>query len=131
MASKKDEVRTVAAMRSAKPIKGPSPIEELFAFHAKAEQLPEPTREHRFAPPRRWRFDFAWIDRLIAVEIEGGVWTGGRHTRGSGFESDAEKYNTAALMGWKVFRFTGGMVKSGAAIATVIEAMKETANAEV
>lgn len=104
-----------------------SAIEEMFAMHAKASRLPEPAREHRFAPPRRWRFDFAWPDRLIAVEIEGGVWTGGRHTRGSGFEADAQKYNTAALMGWKVFRFTGGMVKSGAAIATVIEALKEVA----
>jgi len=104
-----------------------SAIEEMFAMHAKASRLPEPEREHRFAPPRRWRFDFAWPARMIAVEIEGGVWTGGRHTRGTGFEADAEKYNTAALMGWKVFRFTGGMVKSGAAIATVIEAMKEAA----
>jgi very-short-patch-repair endonuclease len=104
-----------------------SAIEEMFALHARASHLPEPQREHRFAPPRRWRFDFAWADRMIAVEIEGGVWTGGRHTRGSGFEADAVKYNTAALMGWKVFRFTGGMVKSGAAIATVIEALKEVA----
>lgn len=101
-----------------------SAIEEMFALHCRASKLPEPVREHRFAPPRRWRMDFAWENLKIAAEIEGGIWTGGRHTRGSGFESDAEKYNAAALMGWKVFRFTGGMVKSGAAIETIKEALR-------
>ncbi|UQO04943.1 hypothetical protein L0Z13_11335 [Burkholderia multivorans] len=47
----------------------------------------------------------------LPSEIEGGVWTGGRHTRGAGFESDAHKYNLAALDGWRVFRFTGAMVQ--------------------
>ena len=41
---------------------------------------------------------------MIAVEIEGGVWIGGRHTRGKGFLRDIEKYNEAAAMGWRVFR---------------------------
>ncbi len=71
----------------------------------------EPVREHRFAPPRRWRFDFAWLERKVAVEIEGGNWVGGRHTRGAAFEKDAEKYNTAVLLGWLVLRFTPSMVK--------------------
>lgn len=43
---------------------------------------------------------------MIAVEIEGGVWTGGRHTSGSGFLGDMEKYNEAAAAGWRVLRFT-------------------------
>ncbi|MBU9316557.1 endonuclease domain-containing protein [Burkholderia multivorans] len=104
-----------------------SRLEELFALHARAAKLPEPVREHRFHPVRRFRFDFAWPHAKVAVEIEGGVWTGGRHTRGDGFESDAHKYNLAALDGWRVFRFTGAMVKSGAAISTVIQALKEGA----
>lgn len=57
---------------------------------------------------------------MIAVEVEGGTWSGGRHTRGDGFEKDCEKYNTAALAGWRVLRFTGAQVQSGIAI-TVIE----------
>jgi very-short-patch-repair endonuclease len=101
-----------------------SPIEELFAVHVRASKLPEPAREYRFDPTRRWRADFAFVDQKILVEIEGGIWTGGRHTRGSGFEADAEKYSAAALLGWTVLRFTGGMAKSGAAIAKAIEAMK-------
>jgi hypothetical protein len=68
--------------------------------------LPAPTPEYRFHTTRKWRFDYAWPDKKIAIEVEGGVWTGGRHTRGAGFVADCEKYNTAAAMGWLVFRFT-------------------------
>ena len=74
---------------------------------------------------RDWRFDFAWPDRGLAVEVEGGTWSGGRHTRGGGFEGDCEKYNAAALLGWKVLRFTGGMVESGLAAATLERAFGE------
>lgn len=104
-----------------------SNLEDLFALHCRAGHLPEPVREHRFHGERRFRFDFCWPDRKIAVEIDGGTWTGGRHSRGAGYERDCEKLNLAALAGWRVFRFTGGMVRSGAAIATVVEALREAA----
>lgn len=60
--------------------------------------------EHKFHPLRRWRFDRAWPERQVAVEIEGGVWTRGRHVRPQGFINDCEKYNAAALRGWLVLR---------------------------
>lgn len=62
------------------------------------------TTEHRFHPKRRWRFDVAFPALKVAVEIEGGVYTGGRHTRGSGFIKDCEKYNEASALGWTVVR---------------------------
>ena len=93
-----------------------SDLEEDFLFHIKAIGLSEPEREYRFHPKRRWRFDFAWPDLKIAVEIEGGVWTGGRHVRGAGFVKDCEKYNAAVEEGWRVLRFPGSMVSSGEAI---------------
>ncbi len=96
--------------------------EELFALHCKAEGL-SPVREWSFAKPRRWRFDFAFPKEKLAVEIEGGTWIQGRHNRGSSIEKDLEKYNTAALLGWTVLRFTPAMVKSGAAINLVLEAL--------
>ena len=68
--------------------------------------LPPPVAEYRFAPPRRWRFDFAWPELLIAVEVEGGVWSRGRHVRGRGYLGDLEKYNAAVVMGWRVLRYT-------------------------
>ena len=86
---------------------------QLKASHIAAE------REYRFHPVRRWRFDFALPERRLAVEVEGGTWTGGRHTRGSGFEKDCEKYNQAVLLGWRVLRFTPGAIKSGEALTTI------------
>jgi len=92
-----------------------SELEIMYAWQVKHFGLPEPQRQYRFHPKRKWVFDFAWPPVKLAVEIEGGTWSNGRHTRGSGFEGDCEKYNTAALDGWLVLRFTGGMVHSGAA----------------
>lgn len=58
--------------------------------------------EHRFAPPRRWRFDFAVPVHRIAIEVQGGLFTGGRHSRGPALMKEHEKLNTAAAMGWRV-----------------------------
>ena len=88
--------------------------------------LPVPVAEHRFAAPRRWRFDLAWLDRMLAVEIEGGIWTKGRHVRGKGFEKDMEKYNEAALAGWRTLRFSTGMVKDGRALETLSRCFRMT-----
>lgn len=81
--------------------------------------LPEPVYEHKFHPTRRWRIDCAWPDHKLAVEIEGAVWSYGRHTRGSGFVKDIEKYNELTLMGWSLLRFTPQQVKNGEAIKTI------------
>ena len=62
--------------------------------------------EHIFYPGRKWRIDFAIVDLKIGIEIEGGVWSGGRHTRGNGFVDDMEKYNAAVTLGWVILRFT-------------------------
>lgn len=66
----------------------------------------ECVKEYRFHPTRKWRFDYAIPEYKIALEVEGGVWTRGRHTSPKGFLGDIEKYNTATLMGWRVFRTT-------------------------
>jgi very-short-patch-repair endonuclease len=74
---------------------------------------PRVTREHkalREATGRLWRFDFAIPEARVLIEIEGGTWSGGRHTRGTGFAEDCAKYNAAAVHGWTVFRLTGEMI---------------------
>ncbi len=82
------------------------------------EGLPLPEREVKFHVPadgekkRQWRFDFAWPELKIAVEMEGGVFTEGRHTRGIGFSNDAEKYNVAVLQGWQILRYTASTLGS-------------------
>ena len=96
---------------------GVSKAEEYLALQIRAVKLPEPVREHRFHPTRKWRFDFAYPEHLLAIEVEGGVWSGGRHTRGSGFTNDCEKYNAALMNGWRVYRCTPDMIKTGIVVA--------------
>ncbi|EIL2908420.1 hypothetical protein LLT35_001942 [Vibrio alginolyticus] len=100
-----------------------SALEQTLLFQIKAMGLALPEQEYRFHETRRWRFDFAYPEQQLAVEVEGGTWAGGRHTRGSGYEKDCEKYNEAALRGWSVLRFTGSMIKSGNAVETLKEAL--------
>lgn len=69
--------------------------------------------EHRFHPKRKWRFDVAFPERKIAAEIDGAVWTQGRHTQGKGFIADQEKTNEAQLLGWKVYRFVTADLETG------------------
>lgn len=93
--------------------------------------VPGPVFEYRFDAKRRWRFDIAWPSaggasdegrvtgdelgkdsgnskRLItphlslALEVQGGIWTGGRHTRGAALLGEWEKLNAAACAGWRV-----------------------------
>lgn len=81
-------------------------IKDVFTTICKTDLKVECVKEHRFHPKRKWRFDYAIPEYKIALEVEGGVWTGGRHIRAQGFLGDMEKYNTATLMGWRVFRTT-------------------------
>lgn len=112
--------------------------------------LPMPQKEYQFHAERRWRFDFHWkhIGKLLAVEVEGaifgrpvvchqcgqqvkrqvnGKWVvvreGGRHNTGVGIEGDMEKYNEAALYGWRVIRVTSTMIRDGRAIDWIERAL--------
>ncbi len=103
-----------------------SALEDELALHIKVlrqsegrEYLGEAKKEYRFHPVRRWRFDFAWPEFKVALEAEGGTWSGkkkSRHTTAKGFHDDCIKYNTATLMGWRVYRFTSTMIKGGDAL---------------
>lgn len=116
-------------MTRKRPLPKPLSVgEEALAQHLQAYGI-EFEREHRFHPPRLWRFDFCLrrpIPRRagLAVEVEGGVFTNGRHTRGKSFEDDLRKYNQAALDGWCVLRFSTGMVLSGEAIDQIVSAVR-------
>ena len=81
--------------------------------------LPKPVAEFRFHPSRKWRFDWAWPDKSIAVEVDGATWTAGRHTRGAGVEEDCEKFAEALLAGWRVLRVTTHQVNDGRALGWI------------
>ena len=105
----------------------PSPLELRLLVLIRATGFEEPVTEYAFANHlgRRWRFDFAWPDQLLAVEVDGGAWVpgGGRHTRGAGFAADHDKFNRATLMGWRVLRFTARHLADGSALADLAEAL--------
>src|SRR5262245_11277103 len=99
-----------------------STVLKLSLFEAHGLPVPEP--EYVFDLRRRWRFDFAWLPPIkLALEQEGGVWTRGRHTRGTGFLKDMEKYNEAVLAGWRVLRCTPKDFETGAVVQLVKRAL--------
>lgn len=83
-----------------------------------------PEREYRFCE-RGWRFDFAWPDIKVALEVDGGTRYGkSRHSTGVGYQQDCDKFNRAAREGWCVFRYTTSMISHGQAILEVLEFLK-------
>lgn len=92
---------------------------DLLAIIQLTGTVPNPVPEFRFAPPRRWRLDYAWPDHKIAVEVEGGIWSGGRHIRPKGFLADLEKYNELAILGWRLIRVTPQQIRSGEALRII------------
>lgn len=99
-----------------------SDAEEQFAFQLRAVSIAH-EREVRFDPTRKWRADFQ-VGGHILIEIDGGTWTGGRHTSGAGYERDCEKLNEATILGFRVLRFTPGMVEDGRALKVLERALK-------
>jgi len=88
----------------------------------RAVGLPEPTREFAFAKDegRRFRADFAWPDRMLLVECEGGIGRG-RHTSVVGFSADMTKYNLASIKGYVVLRFGAKEIRGGQAVKELEE----------
>ena len=95
------------------PAQDPTERERLFSAACQAHGLPEPVAEYQFAPPRKWRADYAFPDLDVLVEVEGGIWVNGRHVRGLGFSKDLEKYAEATILGWFLLRCTPKMVEDG------------------
>lgn len=95
--------------------------------------LPEPLAQHLWARPERlYRADFAWPAHMVLVEVQGGIWAAnpGRHNRGSGYEADCSRDNLAAILGWRLLRFTERMIKSGEAVETITRALNQAQRSE-
>ena len=89
--------------------------EELFALNCKVLGV-EYEREYAFVPGRKFRADFYIPAAKLLVEVEGGTWIAGRHSRGVGMAKDCGKYNLATRLGYRLLRYTTDMVERGDAL---------------
>jgi very-short-patch-repair endonuclease len=101
-----------------------SEVEERLAFQLRACKIAV-VREFKFHPTRKWRFDFSIPELKIAFEVEGAIWSGGRHARPKGIIGDIEKYNAALDLGWRVYRFPSEQIKSGKAIDKILKILEK------
>lgn len=84
---------------------GRSRLESKLLAIASNAKLSRPISEYKFYSKRRWRFDFAWPEIKLAVEVQGGIYVNGRHARGAALEQEYEKLNAAQILGWTVLLF--------------------------
>ncbi len=98
---------------------------ELLLLQLKAAGLPEPTEEILFAASlgRRYRADLVYQDKKIIIEIEGGVYTKQAHGSITGILRDIEKYNIAAVLGYRVIRILPGWIQTGEAVEWIRRAL--------
>lgn len=101
-----------------------SELEMILANRISAAGLPHPEVQFRFCPTRKWRADFAYPLARLLIEVQGGIWSGGRHARGSGVAAEAEKFSTAAALGYRVLPVTRDMVESGQAVELIRRALE-------
>ena len=111
-------------MAKNKTTKLQQPTSDIFTRLCASDLGADCIKEYRFYKPRKWRFDYALPLYKIAIEVEGGVWTGGRHINPRGFLNDMEKYNTATLLGWRVFRTTPDRLLTSKTLLLIKNAIK-------
>lgn len=117
--------KTLSSPKKTRQTKPQTPKKDLFTILCRSDLKVECIKEHKFHPTRRWRFDYAIPAHKIAIEVEGGVWTGGRHTSPKGFLGDMEKYNTATIMGWRLLRTIPDELCTNATLGMIRQMMSQ------
>ena len=102
---------------------GNSPGEATLALQLQEAGI-EFVQQYKFHPVRKWPFDFAILSHKLAIEVDGGTWSRGRHTRGKGYEEDRIRDAEAMCLGWRVLRVTTAMVENGKAMEYIRCALK-------
>jgi hypothetical protein len=67
--------------------------------------------EYKFDLLRKFKFDYANLRLKIAIEMEGGIYTGTGHAKTGRYLKDMEKYNMASIKGWIILRYAHGQEK--------------------
>ena len=106
------------------PLMPKSYLESTFSMFLKTDMfksIPKAQKEWTFYPNRKWRFDFAWPKQMVAVELEGGLFSFGGHSRGAGHIRDMDKFNSAASLGWLVLRFSNQHLRDPKAVFDLLD----------
>lgn len=86
----------------------------------------DPEREYKFHPDRKFRADFAFPDRKLIIEVNGGIWMAkSGHSTGKGIQRDYQKANAAQLLGWTYLQYTAEEIESGTALQEIINFIRE------
>jgi very-short-patch-repair endonuclease len=107
------QLEQMLARGGATPVTAVTPVNALAQRFEALWQTwggPDLRREYRFHPARKWRADYCHLPTKTIIELEGGIYNGGRHTQAAGFRGDCEKYNAAAMLGYTVLRLATGQV---------------------
>ncbi len=124
-----EDYRAIISPKAQKKAKAKEQARKLAALvELCLTELPEYQQEFIFHPTRKWRFDYVWPALKVALEIHGGVFTNGRHTRGKGFSEDKVKMNSAQLLGWIVIEATTAQVKDGQMLNWIKQAIANRNN---
>ena len=103
-----------------RPLKRDRPeLEDRFLWQLRGASLPEPVAQFLFDSERKYRFDFAWPGRKLAVEIQGGLWVAGGHGGGKRALEDYRKHNEAVRLGWIVIYIAADMLDTTEALDMV------------
>lgn len=100
-----------------------SELEDILAQQIAWAHLPEPIREYKAIPGRRFRWDFCWHEFRLLLEVQGGVWSKGSHSSGAGINRDTEKLNLATLEGFRCLHVTSNQIRSGQALKWIQQAL--------
>lgn len=119
--------KSISTTKNNTALKIKKPEQDTFTLALKSQTGIIAIKEFKFHDTRNWRFDYCipYHDGKpvkVAIEVEGGAWTNGRHTRGSGFIKDMDKYNNAALLGYKLLRVTPDKLMSLSTFEMIIQA---------
>lgn len=83
-----------------------------------------PVSEYLFHPTRQWRFDYCWPEHDLFLEVQGGLFTGGRHVQGAALLKEHEKLNEASVLGWRPIFCQPKDVETGAVFALIKRAIE-------
>lgn len=113
----------IRALANAEPQKAGSELEAILLNRLERAGLPAPVLQYRIVPGRQFRWDAAYVDAKVAIEVQGGVWSNGSHVRGSGVQRDCLKASMAAALGWRCLPVTREMIEDGTAVALIAQAL--------